>query len=123
MNHLIGQKRKHDVVWHRSGKIELSAYVVKTLGIARGDSIGVMGDNEEYYLYVSSKGDRGIRCKAACYPSNRGGWNMKAHCKELTDAIFRIVGDADSDKVRMAVGESVERDGVKCVTLLYMLKI
>ncbi len=123
MNQLIGQKRKHDVVWHRSGKIELSAYVVKELGIARGDSIGVMGDKGEYYLYVSSKGDRGIRCKATCYPSHKGGRNMKTHCKELTNAIYRIVGGEKEEKIKMAVGDIRELAGRKCLVLLYMLRI
>lgn len=122
MNHLIGQKRKHDVVWHRSGKIELSAYVVKTLGIARGDSIGVMQDRGEYYLYVSSKGEQGVRCKATCYPSRIGSRAMKTHCKELTDEMYRIIG-ADADKLRMAVGEVVERDEQTLLTLLVGLRL
>lgn len=113
MTSLLGNTRKADVSFYRNGRIDITARVVKALGIEKGDVIDVVTDCDEYLLYVVHKGkDVSGAHEAQCYPSNiRRTHNYRCHSKRLCEAIMAAVRTPlrrTEETVRLAAGEAYE---------------
>lgn len=112
MTSLLGNTRKPDVSFYRNGRIDISARVVKALGIERGDVIDVVTDGDEYLLYVVHKGkDVSGAHEAQCYPSNiRRTHNFRCHSKRLSKAVRAAVRTplecTEVEVVRLAAGDA-----------------
>lgn len=93
MTSILGNTRKPDVSFYRNGRIDITARVVKALGIEKGDVIDVAMDGDEYLLYVAHKGkDVAGAHEARCYPSNvRNTHNYRCHSKRLCEAMVAAV--------------------------------
>lgn len=106
-----GSTRRHDLVFYRSGRIDIMARVVKAIGINEGDVIDIYREDEEYYLYIRARSDRVTgRHKARCFSANknskRASKSFRAYSKTLTDAILANF-PSEVDKVRIPAGSVV----------------
>ena len=88
MESLLKTTRRPDIAFYRNGRIDISASVVKALGLQRGDSIDVTTDGYEYLLYVSHRAGNG-RFEAQCLPTNikKSTNSFRAHSVRLCRAV------------------------------------
>lgn len=109
MTSLIDNTRRPDVTFHSSGRIDITAGVVKTLGLSPGDIINVATDGYEYLLYVQTKADKVIGChRGQVYPTNKSHNHFfRTHSRKLCEAVFKVVRGAGlSGQVRLPVGQA-----------------
>jgi hypothetical protein len=104
MRSIISNTRRADVVFRKSGAIDISATVAKGLSLSQGDHLDVVEDKGEYYL-CAKKQNVG-RFEGRVYPSNKMGGHFRASSVRLTNAILAICG-ADTE-ARLCVGAQVE---------------
>lgn len=123
MKSLLRNNRRADVVFYRGGKITLSSYVVHALGISAGDVIDVSYDGSDYFLHVSHRAAdiQGLRYEATCYPAKHNVAHLRANSVRLCNKILSIC--RLSDRAALPVGDIVERDGHKLITLLTCIPI
>lgn len=103
MKNLV-ESRKHDICFHRNGKIDITAHVARALGLREGDVLAVGIDGEdycpEYYLYVRCRREcvQG-RYEATCSSTVRKGGNsrfLRAYSKSICRTICDLVGGTDA---------------------------
>ena len=103
MKNLV-ESRKHDICFHRNGKIDISAHVTRVLSLREGDvlAVGIDGDacSPEYYLYVRCRREHVQgRYEATCSCTARKGVNsrfLRAYSKSICRIICDLVGGADA---------------------------
>ena len=98
---------KTDISFKADGKIELSAKVVKALGIKPGDAINFTWIDEECYLYVAMKAIQNISCKGKCIAAKKGSNYMRTNWKQAC----KIVLPPNINEARYRVGECIEIGG------------
>lgn len=116
---LLSNSRKHDVAFHPSGKIDISAHIARRLALAPGDVIDIAcGDDGELYIYV--------RLRAGTYIGRHNGlvWataNGKGTFRTCSKALVRAVLDAarTSGTLRCPCGTDIIRDNRKYITIIY----
>lgn len=105
MQSLLGNNsRKADIVFFSSGRIDISARIVKSLNLSCGDVLDIMMDGCEYYLYVKHRAPFG-RYEAMVFPSNKRGHHFRTNSIRLSTAIIRASG-ADGT-AKLCVGSPV----------------
>lgn len=116
MTSILGDHtRKPDITFHRSGLIDITAAVVKALGIENGDSLDIIANDFECAVTCIHHSVKG-QFQAVCRPSKIGYHNMRCHSKKLTDFICDRFG---ADKVRLTTGMCIHRtDGSTAITLI-----
>ena len=95
MRSILGTYRRSDITFRSNGLFDLTARGVKVLDIKPGDSIDVITDGREYYLYVARHATASwAGFKACVYPSNkkRGGNHFRGWSKQLCRAILELSG-------------------------------
>lgn len=93
MENLVSATRKHDITFHRSGRIDISARLAKLLSLAPGDSVMIAKDCGEYYIYVShraSQSDMPYRGKV--YHANSNGDACRLQFKPLALEVIKQCG-------------------------------
>ena len=55
MKSVLGNARKPDIIFHASGKIDITSGIVSRLRLSVGDVIDILTDDEEFYLYVKHR--------------------------------------------------------------------
>lgn len=75
MTSLLSNTRRPDIIFHSSGRIDISARIAKQLNIRSGDVIDIMTERGEYYLYIRTRAAIG-RHEAQCFVTN----NRAKHC-------------------------------------------
>ncbi len=114
---ILGNTRRADISFSKTGKIDITARIVKALGIERGDIIDIMVGGGEYYLYVSAHASQICgRHEAQCYPSKRGGHHFRAYSRRLCAAILKIAGITIHGN--FPAGEVVEINGHKAIPII-----
>jgi hypothetical protein len=96
MKSLLGITRRSDVIFRANGHFDLTARVVKALGISAGDVVDVLCDGTEYYLYVACHAsEQGGRYEARCYPSKAKGHSnhYRGSSARLCRAMLRASGN------------------------------
>lgn len=106
MTTTLENTRKPDITFHATGRIDITARVVKVLSLHPGDVIDIAHDGGEYYLYVKHRSAIG-RHKAQCYATYKGKTcnNLRAHSKQLCLAVLNINGN--DNEARLPVGEPI----------------
>lgn len=105
---VVGKSRKCDLSFYKSGRIDISASISKTLGLHGGEVIDILCDKEKgLFLYVKVRNPNG-KHKACVYRSNRHGCCFRANCRTITDAVLQecVVDDV----ARLAVGTPIIND-------------
>ncbi|MBO7280559.1 MAG: hypothetical protein J6V00_05270 [Bacteroidaceae bacterium] len=94
MTSLLPNTRRPDIIFHSSGRIDISAHIAKQLNIRSGDVIDIMADRGEYYLYVRTRAAIG-RHEAQCFVTNNRAkhcHSLRAYSTRLCRAILALTG-------------------------------
>ena len=121
MHSILDKLRRPDVVFYRAGgRINISSRIVRLLGIHPGDSIDILTDDCEYYLYVAHRADDTGAFRATCKPVNSGN---RRSMYTNSSAIANTILDACKCTVKVAVcaGAPLEVGGRTVVPLLTRL--
>lgn len=109
---IIGETtRKHDIIFHRSGRIDILSRVSKALDIQGADLIDIAVEDGEYYLYVRGKakdsfGRHEGRCFSTKKTSKSSSRHLRAHSKKLTNAIMSKFPNLN--RVRISAGSVID---------------
>ena len=104
MKSILGNSRKPDIVFKKSGIIEITAHLAKLLNMNQGDAIDLLSDDGEIYIFVKHRNPIG-RYPAMVYRSNKHGNHFRTWSTRLSSEILNICGV--SDIARLAVGEPI----------------
>lgn len=114
MTDLVSNQRKHDVAFHRDGRIDICHRAAKALDLHKGDVIGVAVQDMEYILHVRARaGEYEGRYAGMVYPTKVGKRyynNFRASSVELTKAVMKACGKTGSNCVRLYCGDTVQTD-------------
>lgn len=119
MQSVLGNTRKADLVFHRSGRIDIAAHVARILSLQRGDVIDILTDDEETYIYVRYRAPLVGRHEGMVYPSNNRGNHFRLSSKTLCGFVLGRCGKEES--VSLCVGKAVN-DKYRGVLLPIILK-
>ena len=118
MKSILPNSRKHDISFHASGKIDISAHIARKLSLSTGDVIDIARENGEWYIYVKLRtGNYAGRHDGRVWATARGKGTFRTWSKALTNAVLTAAG-ADA-RLRCPCGMEVERDNVKYITIIY----
>lgn len=85
---ILSHTRRHDISLYPSGRIDISARVVRLLQLASGDVIDFALDDKEMFLYVRHRaGTYSGRHRAVIYATSNHRGTMRCWCKALTNAL------------------------------------
>lgn len=105
MQSVLGNTRKSDITFRKSGVIDLSASISKQLSLNKGDVIDILCDKNEFYLYVKYRNPIGHH-KSAVFPSNKKGKHYRVANVLLCDFILKICNV--TNKVSLCVGPAIQ---------------
>lgn len=118
MNIIVGAKtRKMDVSVYPTGKIELSAHVVRQLDCSEGDTIGLVKEGPERYLCVLRKHGVGRGSTRACMV-NPGNHFMRIWSKALARALYLELSIEPEAKVSLYCGEPIDTAHGRAIPLI-----
>ena len=111
MQSILENTRKADITFHRSGRINISARVSRSLNLAHGDIIDIMAESAgrnivETYLYVKHRAPVVGKHEGMVFRSNKNGHHCIASSITLCRYIMSRCGGGD--KVRLCCGTPVE---------------
>lgn len=96
--------RRADILFHGSGRIDITAGVAVSLGLAEGDVIGLAEQGGECYLYRRFTADAPGRYKGRLHRTNKGSRYLRTWSGELCRHIGLITG---CDESYLMCGEPV----------------
>ncbi len=119
MKSLLGTYRRSDVIFRADGRFDLTAGVVRALGIKAGDVIDIVTDDTEYYICVVRHA--GILCgrrfEAQVFPSSKRGSHFRGFSRRLCRSVLDIAG-ADT-KAALPCGQlTFDTDGTPILPLI-----
>lgn len=84
---ILSKCRKADVAFHRTGRIEVSAFAASRIGIRPGDAINVASIKGRHYVYIACKAES---MRGAYRNVCRGdrGHSMRAYSVGLASAMI-----------------------------------
>lgn len=123
MKSIIPQARKHDISFHASGKVDISARIARRLSLAPGDVIDIVQEFGELYLYVRLRsGYYSGRFEGTVCATSKGRGTFRCWSKAITDAVMRMA-KPDTTTLRCPCGDQMFRDGEKYITIIYRLHL
>ena len=118
MRSILQNSRKHDLTFHQSGRIDISAHIARRLSLAPGDVIDIAQEAGEWYLYVKLRaGSYSGRHEGRIWATAKGKGSFRTWCKALSMAVLQAA--SASDILRCLCGEELERDSRKFITIIY----
>lgn len=85
---ILSKCRRHDVAFHRNGRIDVSAFAAMRLGLRPGDAINVANVKGRLYLYICCKAENMQgRYRSVCRQTR--GKGLRAYSVNLASAIVR----------------------------------
>jgi anaerobic selenocysteine-containing dehydrogenase len=117
LKRIIGPTRRTDVSFYSDGRVELSSYVVKTLGLRHGDVVDVASDGHEYFLFAAATEPR-CRHRAQCRETNPGGKHFRFNSVRLARTMLAVAGAQGRNYVHLPVGDVVTAYGRKALTII-----
>lgn len=124
MQSLLSTTRRPDITFYPNGRIDVTARIVKMLGIQSGDVIDIAKDGEEYYLYVKKKAvEAHGNHETALYPAVKRSNNMRCYSQRLTNSIRELCNYPPGIILRFPAGETKEKEGKLVVPLITKLNI
>lgn len=125
MINLINNTRRHDIILHRSGRIDINARLARLLSLVPGDVINLCQEGIEVYLFVYKRATEVIgRHEARCYPSKNSSHNFRAYSRTLCSVVFNNLSQVSptTKKLRLFAGNAVTMpNGVLGVPIIYKL--
>lgn len=90
MKSILPNSRKHDISFHPSGKIDISAHIARSLSLAPGDVIDIVCESGELYLYVKLRaGNYAGRHDGRVWATAHGKGTFRTWSKAMTTAVLR----------------------------------
>lgn len=118
MKSILPNSRKHDIVFHASGKIDISAHVARSLSLAPGDVIDIAQEADEWYIYVKLRSGSYVgRHDGRVWSTAHGKGTFRACCKAMTTALLATAGAYEV--LRCPCGMELARDNKKYITIIY----
>lgn len=100
----MSNHRRPDIIFHPSGRIDITARVTTLLSLQAGDAINIWKEEDEYYLYVARR-SADANTRAICRQVNKGSNFLRAWSAPLASAIIQISGKKEA---HLIVGEPVQ---------------
>lgn len=118
MKSILPNSRKHDISFHASGKIDISAHIARKLSLAPGDVIDIAQGCGEMYLYVKLRsGNYTGRHDGRVWATANGKGTFRTCSKALATAM--LVAAGVNGRLRCPCGTEIERDNIKYITIIY----
>lgn len=119
MKSILPNSRKHDISFHPSGKIDISAHIARSLSLTPGDVIDIVCESGELYLYVKLRAGNyaGRQFDGRVWATAHGKGTFRTWSKAMTTAVLR--GAGASGLLRCPCGMEFERDNKKYITIIY----
>lgn len=125
MTSIIGSTtRRPDLTVSRSGHIDISARIVKELGLHSGDVVDIDVTGSEFYFYVRIRNAVGSHY-AKCFPTRRHsqGGHMRCYCRQLARCLLEMSGLNNVSTARFPCGDPVNRNGQILIPILTRLNL
>lgn len=114
----MSNSRKHDISFHSSGKIEISAHIAKKLSLAPGDVIDIAHEDGEWYLYVKLRsGSYSGRHDGRVWATANGKGTFRTWSKALANAVLHKAGNGE--RLRCPCGSEIERNNQIYIIIIY----
>lgn len=118
MKSILPNTRKHDISFHASGKIDISAHLARKLSLAPGDVIDIAQSNGEWYIYVKLRAGNYIgRHDGRVWATAYGKSTFRTWSKALAMAVLHEAGAVG--RLRCPCGTEIEYDNKKYITIIY----
>ncbi len=119
MKSILLNSRKHDISFHASGKIDISAHIARQLSLAPGDVIDFVHESGELYIYVKLRAGNYVgRHDGRVWATAHGKkGTFRTWSKAMVTAVLREAGV--SGLLRCPCGMEVEHDNKKYITIIY----
>ncbi len=118
MKSILPNSRKHDISFHASGKIDISAHVARKLSLAPGDVIDIAQECGEWYLYVKLRsGTYAGRHVGRVWATAHGKGTFRTYSKTMTKVALAAAGV--TGQLRCPCGAEIERNNIKYITIIY----
>ena len=118
MKSILPNSRKHDISFHASGKIDISAHVARSLSLAPGDVIDIAQESGEWYLYVKLRsGHYAGRHEGRVCATAHGKGTFRTWSKAIATAVLKWAGA--NGLLRCPCGMEFERENKKYITIIY----
>ena len=111
--------RKPDIVFHRSGQINIAARLAKMLSLRQGDVIDIAHCCDgETYIYVTKRAPYQGAYRAACHRVSPRGHHMRCQCITLYRAMAVYCNQPTANSIALYAGAPVQRDGKTYIPLI-----
>ncbi len=118
MKSILSNSRKHDISFHASGKIDISARIARSLSLAPGDVIDIVHESGELYLCVRLRaGDYAGRHDGTVSATAHGKGTFRTWSKAIATAVLKWAGAYGL--LRCPCGMEFERENKKYITIIY----
>ena len=113
-------QRKPDIVFHRSGQINIAARLAKMLSLQQGDVINIAHDSGdgETYIYVTRRAPYQGAYRAACHRVSQRGNHMRCQCITLYREVAVYCNQPTATSIALYAGSPVQRDGETYIPLI-----
>lgn len=110
MKQLLSRTRRSDVTFRRNGRITICARSAKAIGLRPGDSINILADGPEYFLYAVHHDNSDAGHVARVHRSNGPVGSFVANSVDLCRSLLSSVGIA-ADRASFFTGVPLLRAG------------
>ena len=119
MKSILGPTKRHQIVFYRSGRIDISALVVRTLQLAAGDVVDcVVDDDENIYLYKKYSGSEVVgRHEATTYRDSFNSSCLRCNSVRLTQHILDLCSASACAKLAIGTTADIPPYG-KCLNII-----
>lgn len=119
MESIAPNSRKHDISFHASGKIDISAHIARKLSLTPGDVVDIVREAGELYLYVKLRaGNYAGRHDGRVWATAHGKGTFRTWSRAMAAAVLQTAGATDNI-LRCPCGSEIERDNKKYITIIY----
>ncbi len=114
--------RRHDITFHASGKIDISARIVRRLNLAPGDVIDIAAEGRELYLYVRLRaGKYAGRHSGSVWATAQGKGTFRTCSKTLAAYVLQKAGKMR--KLRCPCGDEITLQNKQYITIIYQCQL
>ena len=122
MKSILPTSRKHDISFHASGKIDISAHIAWKLSLAPGDVIDIVQSGGEWYLYVKFRaGTYAGRHVGAVWSTAHGKGTFRTWSKSMCKTVLAAAGA--TGRLRCPCGSEMQINSTKYITIIYRCQL
>ena len=115
---ILPNSRKHDISFHASGRVDISAHIARKLSLAPGDVIDIVQSGGEWYLYVKLRaGTYAGRHTGAVWSTAHGKGTFRTCSKSITKAV--LAAARATGRLRCPCGSEMQIGSTKYITIIY----